>query len=108
MHFNWSYYSYDTDIILQPRFGQSLRVGNTRLDSRSVRNTVVPGLQVGEFVEVDAETGSAAHPAEDLDVNDAVGVQEELAALEALFDHAVQTLRLVDVAVDAVRAGSVR
>ena len=108
IHFNSSCYSYNADIVLQPRLGQSLRVGNARLNSRSGRNTVVPGLQVEELAEVDADTGRVVYPAKDLDVDDAVGAQEELAALEALLDHAIQPLRLVDVAGDAVRARNAR
>ena len=100
-------YSRTGTCCLQARL-QSVAAVDASLDSRPLLDAVDPRLDVGELVEIKASAGRNARPAKDLDVCNAVRAQDILAALEMVVEDAVQTLRLVEVPVDGVRARDTR
>lgn len=77
---------------------------DARLDGGPRLDALDPRLDVREVVEAEACAVRDARPAEGLDVRDAVRAEQVLAALQTRLEHAVETLRLVQVAVDRVWA----
>lgn len=77
------------------------------LDSLPRLDAGDPRPDVRELVEWDTGARGDAHPGEGLDICEPIGIDEILAVREARLEDAVQTLRLVQVPVDCVRAVNV-
>lgn len=85
--------------------GVAVRHMPTLLDSRPAQHALLPRLEMGELVEVDARPASGRHPPPVRDVRDGDVVADQVPGLgvgEVLVQDAVEASRLVDVAIDAV------
>lgn len=75
------------------------------LDGGPAQHALLPRLEMGELVEVDARPAGGRHPPPVRDVRDGDVVADQVPGLgggEVLVQDAVEAPRLVDVAVDAV------